>query len=102
MLVYYDVFEQSLALANVAAMLRPGGVFLSNQAVEPLAVHPDGVARARDVPMELAAAPKGGHPSEPVGDRFFSYRRRGSPAGSGAGAAGGRNPGAGPEQGEAR
>jgi hypothetical protein len=29
-LVYYDVFEQSLALANIAAMLRPGGVLLSN------------------------------------------------------------------------
>ncbi|MEP7310306.1 MAG: class I SAM-dependent methyltransferase [Acidobacteriota bacterium] len=28
--VYYDVFEQSLALANVAAMLRPGGILLSN------------------------------------------------------------------------
>jgi chemotaxis methyl-accepting protein methylase len=29
-LVYYSVFEQSLALANIAAMLRPGGVLLSN------------------------------------------------------------------------
>lgn len=29
-LVYYNVFEQSLALANVASMLRPGGVLLSN------------------------------------------------------------------------
>ncbi len=29
-LIYYDVFEQSLALANVAKMLRPGGFFLSN------------------------------------------------------------------------
>src|SRR6185436_7415091 len=29
-LVYYDLFEQSLALANVSAMLRPGGVLLSN------------------------------------------------------------------------
>ena len=28
--VYYDAFEQSLALANVAAMLRPGGILLSN------------------------------------------------------------------------
>jgi hypothetical protein len=31
--VYYDVFEQSLALANVAGMLRPGGVLLSNNAL---------------------------------------------------------------------
>ena len=28
-LVYYDVVEQSLALANIAAMLRPGGFLLS-------------------------------------------------------------------------
>ncbi len=35
-LVYYDAFEQSLALANIAAMLRPGGFFLTNYAVSPL------------------------------------------------------------------
>jgi len=34
-LVYYDVFEQNLALANVARMLRPGGLFLSNTRVSP-------------------------------------------------------------------
>ena len=28
--VYYDTFEQSLALANVQAMLRPGGFLLTN------------------------------------------------------------------------
>jgi len=32
-LVYYDVFEQCLALANAAAMLRTGGLLLSNNAV---------------------------------------------------------------------
>jgi len=32
-LVYYDVFEQCLALANAAAMLRVGGLLLSNNAV---------------------------------------------------------------------
>lgn len=36
-LVYYDAFEQSLALVNVARMLRPGGVFLSNTPVPPIA-----------------------------------------------------------------
>ena len=35
-LVYYDVFEQSLALANVAAMLRPGGIFVANTTVAAL------------------------------------------------------------------
>jgi hypothetical protein len=34
-LVYYDRFEQALALANVAAMLRPGGIFLTNYQVHP-------------------------------------------------------------------
>jgi hypothetical protein len=28
--LYYDVFDQSLALANIAAMLRPGGVLVTN------------------------------------------------------------------------
>jgi hypothetical protein len=32
-LVYYDVFEQSLALLNVERMLRPGGFLLSNNAL---------------------------------------------------------------------
>ena len=32
-LVYYDTFEQTLALASVAAMLKPGGVLLSNDTV---------------------------------------------------------------------
>ncbi len=34
-LFYYDVFEQALATANVAAMLRPGGMFVTNTAVLP-------------------------------------------------------------------
>ena len=35
-LVYYDGFEQALALSNVGAMLRDGGVFLSNTPVPPV------------------------------------------------------------------
>ena len=34
-LVYYDVFEQALAHANIASMLRPGGLLLTNTAVLP-------------------------------------------------------------------
>jgi hypothetical protein len=30
LLVYYDTFEQSLAMTNVAAMLKPGGYLLTN------------------------------------------------------------------------
>jgi SAM-dependent methyltransferase len=32
-LVYYDAFDQALALSNIASMLRPGGYFLTNYAV---------------------------------------------------------------------
>ncbi len=39
-LVYYGVFEQSLALANVASMLRPGGFLLSNNVLVELPTTP--------------------------------------------------------------
>jgi hypothetical protein len=32
-LLYYDTFEQTLALGSIAAMLRPGGALLTNDAV---------------------------------------------------------------------
>src|SRR3989442_5668157 len=32
-LVYYDTFEQSLALASIEKMLRPGGFLLSNNSL---------------------------------------------------------------------
>ena len=44
-LVYYDQFEQALAESNIQEMLRPGGVFLCNNAlpdVASLAIHPAG------------------------------------------------------------
>jgi len=44
-LVYYDAFEQSLALQNISRMLRPGGFFLTNYAV------------SRPAPLEAAAGP---------------------------------------------
>jgi SAM-dependent methyltransferase len=75
-LVYYGVFEQSLALSNVAAMMRPGGLFLSNQFIQPLPSMPMELLGHTDVPMGSAAAAKGRRSPEPVGDRFFSYRRR--------------------------
>lgn len=39
-LVYYSVFEQSLALTNVASMLRPGGILLSNNVLVELPTTP--------------------------------------------------------------
>jgi hypothetical protein len=62
-LVYYDVFEQSLALKNIARMLRPGGLLLSNNFVVP------------DDSMLLA-----GYVDVPYisneGDRIFWYQRQ--------------------------
>ena len=39
-LVCYSVFEQSLARANVASMLRPGGILLSNNVLVELPTTP--------------------------------------------------------------
>src|SRR6185503_3511990 len=36
-LVYYDAFEQALALQNIASMLRPGGFLITNYAMSPSA-----------------------------------------------------------------
>ena len=39
-LVYYDTFEQSLAMTNVQEMLRPGGFLLANNALPEFAFVP--------------------------------------------------------------
>lgn len=36
-LVYYDSFEQALALENIATMLKPGGIFLTNDVLPDVA-----------------------------------------------------------------
>ncbi len=48
-LLYYDVFEQSLAVANIAKMLRPGGLFLTNDRLLELPAAPVRSAGERDV-----------------------------------------------------
>ena len=65
-LVYYDAFEQSLALANIARMLKPGGIFLTNYAVAPLP------------PMEFAASQTTTvyFDRQQNGDTIYAYRRR--------------------------
>jgi SAM-dependent methyltransferase len=64
-LVYYDAFEQALALANVSAMLRPGGIFLTNYLVHPRS------------PMESAASVVTSvfWDRQRNGDTLFAYRR---------------------------
>jgi SAM-dependent methyltransferase len=65
-LVYYDAFDQALALANISKMLRPGGYFVTNYAVKPVP------------PLEPSASivtsvffDKQGN-----GDTLFCYQRR--------------------------
>jgi SAM-dependent methyltransferase len=68
-LIYYDVFEQSLALANIARLLRPGGFLLSNNPVFELP----------GIPMSAAGATTTVHVAAPVGqisDRVVWYRRQ--------------------------
>ena len=55
--VYYDAFEQMLALMNLSRMLRPGALLVSNQAVQPVP------------PL----APAVGHAAVTFSDRQFDY-----------------------------
>ncbi len=60
-LLYYDVFEQGLALANIAHMLKPGGFLLTNTQV----------ATLPSIPMELIGYTDVGYTDRPEGDRVF-------------------------------
>jgi hypothetical protein len=68
-LVYYDVFEQSLALSNIAGMLRPGGFLLTNSRLFELPVIPIAAAGTTDV-VHMTMPIVG-----EVRDRIFCYRR---------------------------
>jgi hypothetical protein len=61
--VYYDRFEQALALVNVGRMLRTGGSLLSNQAVSPVP------------PMQSAVGHEKVVYSDRQLDHVFWYRR---------------------------
>ncbi len=65
-LLYYDVFEQSLALTNIAAMLRSGGLLLSNTAV----------IKLPSIPLELLGFTETLYTDRPDGDRIFWCRRQ--------------------------
>lgn len=64
-LVYYGVFEQSLAAANLARMLRPGGLVLSNTSIVELPQSPLALVGHTDVVYTESA----------VGDRILWYAR---------------------------
>jgi SAM-dependent methyltransferase len=64
-LVYYNAFDQALALSNVARMLRPGGYFVTNYAVSPgPGFHPSAIV----TPVFFD--------KQQNGDTMFCYRRR--------------------------
>jgi hypothetical protein len=63
-LLYYDAFQQSLALTNISAMLRPGGIFLTNYHVAPVGS------------MESTDSVTTGLDPQHNGDTLFVYRRR--------------------------
>ena len=64
-LVYYDTFEQSLAMTNVAAMLKPGGYLLTNNLLLELPISP---VRAGDY-VSVAYSHR-----DSDGDRILWYR----------------------------
>ena len=64
--LYYDVFQQCLALANVASMVRPGGFLLTNTA---LLEWPSSQMSAVDN-LSIAYSDRG------EGDHFVWYRRQ--------------------------
>jgi len=66
-LVYYDRFQQALAMASIARMMNSGGIFLSNDA---LSAHHVKALEFVDR-HTVAFATKG-----PYGDNVLAYRRR--------------------------
>jgi len=65
-LVYYDAFEQGLALANVSSMLKPGGFFLTNYAVAPLPPMATTASETTAVYFD----------KQQNGDTIYAYQRR--------------------------
>jgi len=65
--VYYDEFEQALALHNVAAMLKPGGILLTNSA---LPERPEVSMKVLGFTKVQYAAGAG------MGDNFICYQKQ--------------------------
>ena len=65
-LVYYDTFEQSMALVNIQSMLRPGGFLLTNDLL--LELPPLKMRSGDYVSVEYSSRPADG-------DRILWYRR---------------------------
>jgi hypothetical protein len=68
-LVYYDTFEQSLALANITSMLKPGGLFLTNTRV--VLLPGSSLRSAGYTDSVYTTGPRG----DETGDRVWWYER---------------------------
>ena len=69
-LLYYDLFEQSLAVSNIVSMLAPGGVFLTNTR---LTLLPGSALRAAGYTDSVyTTGPQG----DETGDRVYVYERQ--------------------------
>jgi hypothetical protein len=66
-LVYYDLFQQALAMANIAQMMNSGGVFLSNDTLSAHHVPSLVFLDRRSVSFST---------SGPYGDNVLTYRRQ--------------------------
>jgi hypothetical protein len=66
-LVYYDRFQQALAMASIARMMNPGGIFLANDA---LSAHH--LQSLQFLDRHTVAFARSG----PYGDNVLAYRRR--------------------------
>ncbi len=65
-MVYYEPFEQALALQNIAGMLRPGGMLLSNNALP----------EVKGVPMRPVGGTSVAYSEDPDdGDHVLWYKR---------------------------
>jgi SAM-dependent methyltransferase len=73
--VYYDLFDQALALANVTSMLRPGGFFLSNTPMPDLGGTTLHLTGSNEVTY-WRGQPSGDGMPPAFGDRLFWYQRR--------------------------
>ena len=68
-LLYYGVFEQSLAMANIAKILKPGGFLLTNNAV--FEVPPNPIRRVGGTDVKYMSLTGIGE----TGDRILWYQR---------------------------
>jgi len=71
-LIYYDTAEQALAAGNIAGMLRPGGLLMTNQPVPAVAACGLSPLLIMSVAFDRVPSAAGSHER---GDSIFVYRK---------------------------